>query len=64
MKIYDVRERKERYGELVQEHGKIIKKVKTEEQQYLEQTSQVLGSIGLTKTISITYLHRKNHCLM
>ena len=64
MKIYDVREQKERYGKLVQEHGKIIKKVKTEEQQYLEQTLQVLGSIGLTKTISITYLHGKNHCHM
>ena len=56
MKIFDVRERKERYGELVEEHGEIIKKTKTEEEQYLEHISQILGSIALTKTVSITYL--------
>ena len=58
MKLFKFVERKDQYGELVKEHGKWLKKVKNEEEQYIEQTAWILGCCEITNSIKLTYLEQ------
>ena len=56
LKLFTVVERKKEYEMLAHEHAQRCQKLKTKQEQYLEQTSRALNCTALTKSIDIEYL--------
>ena len=54
-KMFVLQERKAQYEQLMVDHGERIKKIKTPEEQYQEETEMILTSTSKTQSVKLQY---------
>ena len=53
--MFQIKERKVQYEELVMEHSEQVKKIKSADEQYLEETTTILSSTSKTQSVKLQY---------